>query len=116
MEGNAQAKMSQVTSIAYSAGGIWPCIVGTALLVVGSMILALVIGISAAIYLSEYSRETSSYSLHSHRDFEPGWGSLDCFRPFRFWILRHFLWLERFASGGLVHPRSDDFAGDHHRQ
>ena len=48
----------EVTSIAYSAGGIWPCIVGTALLVVGSMILALFIGISAAIYLSEYSRET----------------------------------------------------------
>jgi len=46
------------TSIAYSAGGIWPCIVGTALLVIGSMIVALVIGISAAIYLSEYSRET----------------------------------------------------------
>jgi phosphate transport system permease protein len=46
------------TSIAYSAGGIWPCIVGTALLVVGSMIVALFIGISAAIYLSEYSRET----------------------------------------------------------
>jgi phosphate transport system permease protein len=48
----------QTTSIAYSAGGIWPCIVGTTLLVVGSMIVALFIGISAAIYLSEYSRET----------------------------------------------------------
>ena len=46
----------EATSIAYSAGGIWPCIVGTALLVVGSMVLALVIGISSAIYLSEYSR------------------------------------------------------------
>jgi phosphate transport system permease protein len=45
-----------VTSISYSAGGIWPCIVGTALLVIGSMTLALFIGISAAIYLSEYSR------------------------------------------------------------
>jgi phosphate transport system permease protein len=44
------------TSIAYSAGGIWPCIVGTALLVIGSMVLALIIGISSAIYLSEYSR------------------------------------------------------------
>jgi ABC-type phosphate transport system permease subunit len=33
-------------------------VVGTALLVVGSMIVALVIGISAAIYLSEYSRDT----------------------------------------------------------
>ena len=45
-----------VTTISYSAGGIWPCIVGTALLVIGSMALALVIGISSAIYLSEYSR------------------------------------------------------------
>src|SRR5437588_3720 len=45
-----------VTTVAYSAGGIWPCIVGTALLVIGSMVLALFIGISSAIYLSEYSR------------------------------------------------------------
>jgi phosphate transport system permease protein len=46
------------TSVAYSAGGIWPSIVGTALLVVGSMTVALFIGTSAAIYLSEYSRDT----------------------------------------------------------
>jgi phosphate transport system permease protein len=46
----------EVTTISYSAGGIWPCIVGTALLVVGSMTLALFVGISSAIYLSEYSR------------------------------------------------------------
>ena len=46
------------TTVAYSAGGIWPAIVGTALLVIGSMVLALFIGISAAIYLSEYSRNT----------------------------------------------------------
>jgi phosphate transport system permease protein len=46
------------TSVAYSAGGIWPCIVGTALLVIGSMTVALFIGVSAAIYLSEYSRDT----------------------------------------------------------
>ena len=46
-----------VTSVSYSAGGIWPCIVGTALLVIGSMALALFIGISCAIYLSEYSRD-----------------------------------------------------------
>lgn len=45
-------------SVAYSAGGIWPCIVGTALLVIGSMAIALLIGISSAIYLSEYSRQT----------------------------------------------------------
>src|SRR5215471_3050505 len=46
----------EVTSVSYSAGGIWPCIVGTALLVIGSMTVALFIGISCAIYLSEYSR------------------------------------------------------------
>jgi phosphate transport system permease protein len=46
----------QASSVAYSAGGIWPCIVGTALLVIGSMTVALFIGISSAIYLSEYSR------------------------------------------------------------
>jgi phosphate transport system permease protein len=46
----------EANSVAYSAGGIWPCIVGTALLVIGSMALALGIGISSAIYLSEYSR------------------------------------------------------------
>ncbi len=47
---------AEVTSVAYSAGGIWPCIVGTALLVIGSMTVALFVGISSAIYLSEYSR------------------------------------------------------------
>ena len=35
------------TTVAYSAGGIWPCIVGTALLVIGSMVVALFIGISS---------------------------------------------------------------------
>ena len=42
-------------TVAYSAGGIWPAIAGTALLVIGSMTLALFIGISSAIYLSEYA-------------------------------------------------------------
>ncbi len=48
-------KISQ--SIVYSAGGIWPCIVGTVLLVVGSMTIALVVGVSSAIYLSEYAKD-----------------------------------------------------------
>lgn len=41
---------------AYSAGGIGPAIVGTCLLVLGSISLALLLGIPSAIYLSEYSR------------------------------------------------------------
>ncbi len=43
----------------YAAGGIWPCIVGTVLLVVGSMTIALTLGVASAIYLSEYARDTA---------------------------------------------------------
>ncbi len=50
--------VTDLKTVAYSAGGIFPCIVGTILLVLGSMIIALILGISAAIYLSEYSRPT----------------------------------------------------------
>ena len=42
---------------AYSAGGIFPCIVGTVLLVAGSMIIALLLGVCAAVYLNEYARD-----------------------------------------------------------
>lgn len=38
------------------AGGIFPCIVGTFYLSMGSMILALPLGVAAAIYLHEYAR------------------------------------------------------------
>lgn len=41
----------------YSAGGIFPAIVGTVLLVIGSMVIALILGVSSAIYLSEYSKQ-----------------------------------------------------------
>ena len=49
--------------MAYSAGGVWPCIVGTGLLVIGSMIFALAVGICSAIYLNEYSQNTRSIRL-----------------------------------------------------
>jgi phosphate transport system permease protein len=44
-------------TFSYAAGGIFPQIVGTVLLVLGSMTIALTLGIFAAIYLSEYSRQ-----------------------------------------------------------
>ena len=50
------ATLSPETYI-YSAGGIFPAIVGTVLLVVGSMTIALFLGVSAAIYLNEYARD-----------------------------------------------------------
>ena len=43
------------STVAHSAGGIFPCIIGTILLVVGSMTIALVLGVASAIFLSEYS-------------------------------------------------------------
>jgi phosphate transport system permease protein len=52
----AAAKV-KTQSIVYSAGGIFPCIVGTVLLVVGSMTIALFLGVCAAIYLNEYARD-----------------------------------------------------------
>ena len=36
-------------------GGIWPCIVGTFLLAIGAMIVAMPLGIASAIYLHEYA-------------------------------------------------------------
>ena len=44
-----------VTSYAHSAGGIFPCLVGTVLLVVGTMVIALALGVFSAIFLSEYA-------------------------------------------------------------
>ncbi len=46
----------QSDTYAYSGGGIFPAIIGTILLVVGSMTIALIMGVLSAIYLSEYSK------------------------------------------------------------
>jgi len=51
------APVIKTESYVYSAGGIWPCIVGTVLLVVGSMSIALFLGVSSAVYLNEYARD-----------------------------------------------------------
>ncbi len=41
------------------AGGIWPAIVGTAYLVMGTGLISVPLGLGAAIYLSEYARESA---------------------------------------------------------
>lgn len=46
------------STYSYSGGGIAGPIVGTALLTIGSMILALFFGVSAAIYLAEYAKQS----------------------------------------------------------
>ena len=39
-----------------TAGGVWPCIVGTLLLSLGAMAVALPLGVASAIYLHEYAQ------------------------------------------------------------
>jgi phosphate transport system permease protein len=51
------ADITDHETYSYAAGGIWPQIVGTVLLVIGSMAIALVLGIFSAVYLSEYSKQ-----------------------------------------------------------
>ena len=41
------------------AGGIWPAIVGTAYLVIGTGLISVPLGLGAAIYLSEYAHESA---------------------------------------------------------
>ena len=53
----AGLKGVRVESYVYSAGGIFPNIVGTVLLVGGSILIALVLGVLSAIYLSEYATD-----------------------------------------------------------
>jgi phosphate transport system permease protein len=56
LAGKKEEDLQNHQTYSYAAGGIFPCIVGTVLLVVGSIVLALTLGVVAAVYLSEYSR------------------------------------------------------------
>lgn len=42
-----------------TAGGIWPCIVGTVILAFGSMLIAFPLGVASAVYLHEYGGKSS---------------------------------------------------------
>ncbi|MDI1319034.1 MAG: phosphate ABC transporter permease PstA, partial [bacterium] len=53
----AELKGVRIETYVYSAGGIFPNIVGTVLLVAGSVLIALVLGVLSAIYLSEYATD-----------------------------------------------------------
>jgi phosphate transport system permease protein len=56
-EQHPEAAKVTTESYAHSAGGIFPAIVGTVLLVIGSMAIALALGVCAAIYLNEYAKD-----------------------------------------------------------
>ncbi|MAS79223.1 MAG: phosphate ABC transporter, permease protein PstA [Opitutae bacterium] len=48
---------------AYSGGGIFPAIIGTLLLVLGAMLIAIVLGVFCAIFLAEYGKPGKFLSL-----------------------------------------------------
>jgi phosphate transport system permease protein len=50
--------LTAMPSDGMKAGGIFPAIVGTVLLVLGTAVASIPIGVGAAIYLAEYARET----------------------------------------------------------
>jgi phosphate transport system permease protein len=50
--------LTQMPNRMMTAGGIYPAIVGTIALITGSMLVALPVGIMAAIYLNEYAGES----------------------------------------------------------
>lgn len=53
---NGQPATADHKTFVYSAGGIGPAIIGTVMLVIGCILIALLLGVSSAIYLSEYSK------------------------------------------------------------
>ena len=48
---------------AYSGGGIFPAIIGTLLLVLGAMTIAIILGVFCAIFLAEYGKPGKFLSL-----------------------------------------------------
>jgi len=50
--------LTQMPNRMMTAGGIFPAIVGTIALIIGSMLVALPLGVMAAIYLNEYAGES----------------------------------------------------------
>lgn len=48
--------LSEAPRDSMTAGGIWPCILGTIILSLGTMAVAFPLGVASAIYLNEYAR------------------------------------------------------------
>ena len=71
------------TTVAYSAGGIWPCIVGTALLVIGSMIIAFVHRHFERDLLERIQSQHSLHPPHPDCDSQSRGRAFDRFRALR---------------------------------
>ena len=75
--------LTQSPKDAGRSGGIFPAIVGTMYLVIGAIAIALPLGVGAAIYLVEYTREGRVTRLIRNRRRSPQRYTIDCIRPLR---------------------------------
>jgi hypothetical protein len=115
-EHEAELKGVPVETYVYSAGGIFPNIVGTVLLVLGSMLIALVLGVLSAILPQRISDRRPVHPLHPAGDHQSRRRALDRLRPVRLRPVCHrVLTSERLAARRLADPSVHGPAGDHHR-
>ena len=94
-------------------GGIFPAIVGTLLLTLGTALVAIPIGVGGTIYLAEYARDTWVTPFHSAGHRQSGRDSIHCVRALRAGDVR------AVSQDGYIHfgrgfdPGHHDPAGHH---
>ena len=94
-------------------GGIYPAIIGTLYLVAGAILIALPLGVGAAIYLVEYTREGRITRLiRNGVDLLNGTPSI-VFGLFGFAFICTLFNGRCFINCRADHPRSDDIANGH---
>ena len=99
------------------AGGIWPAILGTFYLTIGTAVFSVPIGIAAAIYLSEYAHDNRWTRADPSGNYQPRWNSFGGLWSLRPGIVRALseFWYQH--SGWFIDPGHHDFASDHqHRR
>ncbi len=72
------------------AGGIWPAIIGTFYLTIGTAIFAVPLGVAAAVYLSEYASDNRLTGAYSSGDHQSGRNSFCSLWFVWSWAVCHF--------------------------
>lgn len=98
--------ITQAPSDGMTKGGIWPAIVGTFYLMIGSALFAFPIGIMSGIYMNEYAR-SKNRKFYPYDDQQSGRYPVYCIRFVRYGILcqsgsirrQH---IGRFIDAGLL--------------
>ncbi len=86
-------------------GGIFPAILGTFYLMIGSALVSIPIGIITAIYLTEYASSPRARESDPPRREQPGRGALGGLRPLRPGPVRRLSRLRHLHHRGLTYAR-----------